>query len=40
MFKELWFEDGYYVCGNLSESEVYALKNLHGLIVRENGYRV
>ena len=40
MFKELWFEDGFYTCGNLSASNIDALKNMHGLVIREECYRI
>lgn len=40
MYKEFWFEDGYYAFGDFAESEIRRLKNDHGLIVRAEVYRI
>lgn len=39
MFKELWFEDGYYICGTFTSNQIREMKNFHGLIIRERSYR-
>lgn len=40
MYKEFWFEDGYYAFGDFTESEILRLKNDHGLIVHIEVYRI
>lgn len=40
MYKELWFEDGYYTFGYFDDDEyLRRLKNYHGLVVRQKSYK-
>ena len=40
MHKEIFFEDGYHAFGELSDADIRRLKNDHGLIIREENYRI
>lgn len=40
MYKEFWFEDGHYAFGEFSSVDILRLKNDHGLIIREQNYKV